>query len=142
VAGTELVGLAGGGTLTLTAARVRRDLPALLFQAAVTAAEDSLVHVQKAHRGTGLASNDPESDSPFEFMMAMSEQDAAVRSAIPATVLAVATAEAQVNAWAAERGGWMDDEGKLSVVQKCKALAAKAKVPLDIGSHIRTCALS
>jgi hypothetical protein len=137
LAGTELVGLAGGGSLTLTAAKIRQDLPALLFQAAVAAAEDSLTHVQKAEGGTGLVSDDPESGAAFEFMMAMSEQDAAVRSAIPATVFAVATAEAQVNGWAAERGGWVaagkDDEDRLCLVQKCKALAAKAKVSLDVG---------
>jgi hypothetical protein len=97
----------------------------MLFHAAVAAAEKSLIHLQKVARGTGTVGADPESHAQFEFMMAMSEQDAAVRAAIPATLLAVATAASQVNAWAADRGGWVaagrSDEGRLCLVQKCKA---------------------
>lgn len=134
----NVIARVGDGTYRFTHARVRRDLPGLLFQAAVKSAEDSVQHVRQAGVDSGREDEgDSESHVAFEFVMATSAQDAAVRSAIAGVVLAFAAAEAHVNEWADSLGGWEvvegRDEDRFPIERKCLALASKVGVSLDIG---------
>lgn len=146
VEGADLIGRAGKESIRLTHAVIEHDLPDLLFHSAVKAARESLVEAEQAEGGPAIEDDendleeeesDEESEAVFDFIMTTSAQDAAVRSSITAIVLAVAAAEAQVNRWTAARGGWTateaEDEDKFDLVRKCKALANRMNVRLDIG---------
>jgi hypothetical protein len=138
ISASDVVKEAGDGSLVLTHARTRHELPPLLFQSAVASAEASLHELQKAENPPPSPKDDdsdPESRAAFDFIMVTHFQDGAIRPAVVAVILVVATAEAQVNAWAQEFGGWQvkgkDNEGRYGLVRKCEALAAKAGKTLD-----------
>lgn len=63
----------------------------------------------------------------------MSWLDESLRRSIAGLVLAVSSAEAQMNEWTELAGGRAAGEDRETLVRKMKLLAAKKRVPLDIG---------
>lgn len=71
--------------------------------------------------------------SPMEAALGMSSLDQSLRRSIAGAVLAISAAEAQVNEWAPDVGGWSDNEDREPLVKKMKLVAEKASQSLDIG---------
>ena len=126
--------LVGTGEFFPLSVDVVPDLAEMLFKEAVQQAEQSLerVHAARTHsESLRDASSDP---NPISWVMATSELDRAVRSGITSVVLAIAAAEAQINAWASSLGGWSESEDRLAVGEKCKTLAARVRDPIGLNA--------
>jgi hypothetical protein len=127
----DVIRLVAEGHFRPSHVEVVPDLAALLFQQAVSEAEATLPHLQKAAEAVDEMGTTGKTLMPF--VLGGAALDRTVRSAITSIILSIAAGEAQVNAWAEERGGWSEDEDKLSMDRKCKALAQPSGRPLDLG---------
>ncbi len=109
------------------------DLAELLFMEAVHQAETSLTKLSMAAPHIDELSRSGFERNAKAWVLATSELDRAVRAAMSSVVLAVAAGEAQVNSWAAELGGWQDDEDRLNVAEKCVTLARRVGAEAELG---------
>lgn len=134
----EILRLLGEGSLRLDAATVVPDIADYLFKHAVAQAEESLGKYLESERELALleASGD-EGDEAIRFTLHAGALDRSVARAVTSIILAIAAAEAQLNKWAEERGGWRkrgrQDEDRLPPHEKCRVLAARQgmKISMD-----------
>lgn len=120
------------GSLTLNFVHVEPDLAGELLPEAIRRAEESVLKLAAAQKHVDELM-ETEDDPRMPWVMATSALDRVLTASVTAVILAVAAAEAQVNAWAEWSGGWDEDEDRLSVDLKCSALAARHGVTLPLG---------
>lgn len=131
---TALLELVGQGRFEPRFVHVEPDLAPLLFQQAVTEAEESIRRVHEGARYVEeLRASTKEYGYLMPFVLGGAALDRAVQASISAVVLAVAAGEAQLNRWAAEMGGWKSGEDWEGLPQKCKILAQRKGQNLDLG---------
>lgn len=132
-----------------TTAIVTARIADLLFQGAVEQAEEglrlywqSLAMTIRANMEMAKGVVEPNFlqailavplDDPIDFAIATGLLDRSLRRSVSAIGLAVSAAEAQVNDWVEELGGWREREDLETLVRKMKIVAAKAGSDLDIG---------
>jgi hypothetical protein len=129
----EFLRLMGTGDFFPLTVEVIPDLAARLFDEAVRAAETSLNELRKGRAHLEEATTQNEGSWVMAVVLAGHNFDMSLRRAISSVICAVASAEAQVNHWAEQLGGWNENEDRLPVDQKMKALAARAQIVLDLG---------
>lgn len=126
--------LVGSGDFFPRTVEVVPDLAELLFMEAVHQAEESLIKVNRAAPHIEDLATTGDELNVMAWVMATTELDRALRAGITSVVLAIASGEALVNAWADEAGGWRDDEDRRGVAEKCVALARRSGVDVGVGS--------
>lgn len=72
---------------------------------------------------------------PMGFVMAMDAMDACVRHSVTAIPLAIAAADAQVNAWANTRGGWSESEERKGLAIRYQLLAQRVGIELSLSEE-------
>lgn len=113
--------------------RVNRNATERLFRLAVAAAQKATEKEAAAYKlleapkfqtpaGDGV-------DLDWELIELLGHVSDTADAALQAIVFAVATAEAQINAW----GNWDDESDRWSVEDKCRALAKRAGGRIDLG---------
>ena len=113
------------------------NLAPKLFRLAVERAEESVrLYTEALGSLKELRRSGNEGDKLIQFVLHTSNLDKVVRSAIAAEVFGAAAAEAQLNSWADDAGGWKRegrvDEDRLSVVKKCAVLARRVGVEMNL----------
>lgn len=135
----SLIELVATGKFVPRTVNVIPELAELLFKEAVGQAERSVLQVTKAAehleemRAAGPIEDGVIGPWFMPWSLATGELDRALRASLAATMLAIAAAEAQVNVWIVEHGGWTADEDRLGVAEKCKALAERVDRPISLG---------
>lgn len=121
----QAIGLIGAGDFYPLTVNVIPDLAEVLFREAVAQAEKSVHFVQKAHENIRDLKKIDLAENPIPWILAPSDMDKALGSSISSIVLDIAAAEAQVNRWADDVGGWQDGEDRFPLVRKCRQLAQR-----------------
>jgi hypothetical protein len=133
----DVLKLVGSGGWLPRTVDVVPDLADLLFKKAIAEVEASIGHLYRAQTEIEkLESSSGDGGAPpVPWIIAEAQLDRALQASITAIVLAIAAAEAQLNTWAEDRGGWAgaEDEDEGNVVEKCRTLALRAGVSIAIG---------
>lgn len=111
----------GDGSFVPQQVHVVPDLAELLFQEAVAQTSRSVVEI---HFSRPFVEEVRQTASPLAWVNATGHLDRAVRAAVTGVVLAVATAEAQANAWGGALPRWSDDDDRLPVVDKLRQVVS------------------
>lgn len=133
----EVLRLVAAGSLRFDAMTVEPEIADHLFKHAVQQAEEALGKYLEAERELEkLLEADDEGDELIPFTLHAGALDRCVARAVTSIVLSVVSAEAQLNKWAEERGGWRKqerrDEDRLPAHEKCRVLALRAGVTVDV----------
>jgi hypothetical protein len=133
----ELVRLLVSEEFSVHSVVVVPELAPLLFQGAIEQVQASVVQLMEASRQSADEEHEHEA---FQFVMVTSALDKSLRHAAAGIVLCLAAAEAQINEWAADLGGWRIDDGgksedRLPLVDKLTLIASRFGTGLEKGSR-------
>ena len=129
----DLLGLIAGGDFFPLTVEVLPDLAPSLFEGAVRATEFSLNHLHKARAEINEVAGAIDGGWLVAFVLASHNFDMTLQTAVSSVILTVASIEAQLNNWADSFGGWIEEEDRLPIGEKIKALSTRVGVDIDLG---------
>jgi hypothetical protein len=137
VALDEVLRLLAAGSFRFEGMTVVPDIADHLFKHAVQQAEESLAKYLEAEQELGeLLEASDEGDEAVRFALHAGALDRSIARAVTSIVLSIAAAEAQLNNWSEESGGWRKqgrrDEDRLPAYEKCRVLALRAGVTVNV----------
>lgn len=109
--------------------RTKSDFRRELFKSAIVAAEIATTNEIKANESLSQVAEERDGETDWEFFWSISHLEETIPPSLQAVVFAIATSEAQANAW----GQWEGAEDRAPVEKKLRRLARDAGGQLTLG---------